>query len=115
MGTFWAIFIALSIGLVIIYGITKDIMEMAEKQKINSKEYRPYRETPDDVLKSEYQKCLKELAVLGTKNISSGLEQQMLQSSANRIEASLTMYAKELEARGYKIDYSDYKNVKFQK
>lgn len=115
MGTFGTIFIVLSIGIVIILGITKDIMEMAEKQKIKSKEYRPYRETPDDVLKSEYKKCLKELAVLGTKNISSWLEQQTLQSSVNRIEASLTMYAKELEARGYKIDYSDYMNVKFQK
>ena len=115
MGTFWTIFIALSVGIAIIYGITKDMMEKAEEQKLKSKEYRPYRETPDDVLKSEYKKCLKELAVLGTKNISSWLEQQTVQSSVNRIEASLTLYAKELEARGYKIDYSDYKNVKFQK
>ena len=114
MDNFWTIFFVL-ILIIVVVGIIMNIYKNVYKQKNKTKEHRPYRETPDNVLMSEYKNCLKELAALGTKNISSWMEQQAVQSSVDRIEASLSMYANELKARGYKIDYSDYKNVKFRK
>ena len=89
------------------------------KDAINSgvkvKAYVSHRDMPDEELISSYKRCAEKLVIHGTKNISSWMEQQAVQSGVNRLESYLTMYGDELKARGYKIDYSNPKNIKIWK
>ena len=115
MDTFLLILLVFAIGPIIVIGIIIGILAMGDKGHKSTKEYRPYKETPDEVLISGYKRCLKEIAKLGTQHISSWIEQQTVQSQVNRLESSLTMYSDELTARGYKIDYSNTQNVRIWK
>lgn len=112
MDTFLLIILVFAIGPIIIIGIIVGVLAMGNK---DGKEYRPYKETPDEVLISEYKRIAKRLGELGTRKISSWLEQQSVQDLVDTLEKKLTLYGDELEARGYKIDLSNPKGIKIWK
>jgi len=113
METFLLIILVFAIGPIIIIGIMIGIFAMGNNKE--SEEYRPYKETPDEVLISEYKRIAKRLGELGTRKISSWFEQQTVQDLVDKLESSLTMYGDELKARGYKIDFSNPKGIKIWK